>query len=39
MFLISIISANDLVNRVKHVDSSQTLVNLDHHLEYLAKNH
>jgi hypothetical protein len=34
-FLISIISAND---QVKPVDSSQTLVNLGHHLENLVKN-
>jgi hypothetical protein len=35
-FLMSIINAND---RVKHVDSSQTLVNLGHHLENLVNNH
>jgi hypothetical protein len=35
-FLISIITAND---RVKPVDSSQTLVNLGHHLENLVNNH
>jgi hypothetical protein len=35
-FLISIISANDWV---KHIDSSQTLVNLGHHLKNLANNH
>jgi hypothetical protein len=35
-FLSSIISDND---RVKHVDSSQTVVNLGHHLENLANNH
>jgi hypothetical protein len=38
-FLISIISANDLINQVKHVDFGQTLVNLGHHLENLANNH
>jgi hypothetical protein len=38
-FLISIISANDLVNQVKHVDFDQTLVNLGHHLENLANIH
>jgi hypothetical protein len=36
-FLISIISADDLINRVKHVDSSQTLVNLGHHPENRSK--
>jgi hypothetical protein len=35
-FLISIISANDRINRVKHVDVGQTLVNLDQHLENLS---
>jgi hypothetical protein len=35
-FLISIISAND---RVKHIDFSQTLVNLGHHLENQVNNH
>jgi hypothetical protein len=38
-FLISIISTNDLVNQVKHVDFGQTLVNLGHHLENLGHNH
>jgi hypothetical protein len=30
---------NDLVNRIKHVDFGQTLVNLGHHLENLVNNH
>jgi hypothetical protein len=38
-FLISIISAKDLVNQVKHVDFGQILVNLGHHLKNLAGNH
>jgi hypothetical protein len=38
-FLISIISANDQIKRVKHVDDGQTLVNLGHHLENLVNNH
>jgi hypothetical protein len=37
--LITIISAYDLVNQVKHVDFGQTLVNPGHHLENLANIH
>jgi hypothetical protein len=33
------ISANDLINRVKHVDCGQALVNLGHLPENLANNH
>jgi hypothetical protein len=35
-FLMSNISAND---RVKRVDSSQSLVNLGHHLQNFVNNH
>jgi hypothetical protein len=35
---MSIIGAND-INRAKHVDFGQTLVNLGHHLENLVNNH
>jgi hypothetical protein len=34
-FLISIINAND---QTKHVDSSETVVHLGHHLENLSSN-
>jgi hypothetical protein len=37
-FLIINISANDLVNWVKHVDLGQSLVKLGHHLESLVNN-
>jgi hypothetical protein len=36
VFLISIINAKD---RVKHVGSSRTMVNLGHHLENPVNNH
>jgi hypothetical protein len=39
VFIISIISANDRIKRVEHVDIGQTLVNLGHHLENLVNNH
>jgi hypothetical protein len=35
-FLISVISADDRINQVKHVDFGQILVNQGHHLEILA---
>jgi hypothetical protein len=37
-FLISIISANDRISRVKPADVGQTMVNLGHHLENLTNN-
>jgi hypothetical protein len=38
-FLISFIHANDRINRVKPTDVGQTMVDLGHHLEILAKDH
>jgi hypothetical protein len=32
-FRLGLVDANDLVDRVKHFDFGQTLVNLGHHLE------